>query len=152
MSSPLYQKIQDEVIVALKAKEELKASTLRYLISAIKNRIIELRPLNKELDDSEVISLISKQIKQRKESIVEFEKGGRKDLADKEAAEMKLLEAYLPQQMTEDEIRALVDSAVAESGAKMASDMGKVMAILVPKTKGKADGALVSKLVKEKLS
>ncbi len=152
MSSLLFEKLQSNLIESLKAKEELKASTLRYLISAIKNRIIELRPLNKELDDDEVIALISKQIKQRKESIAEFEKGGRKDLADKEQAELKILEAYLPQQMTEEEVKVLVDSAVAESGAKMASDMGKVMAILVPKTKGKADGALVSRLVKEKLS
>lgn len=152
MSSPLYEKLQKELIESLKAKEELKASTLRYLISAIKNRIIELRPLNKELDDNEVLSIVTKQIKQRKESITEFEKGNRRDLADKEAAEMKLLEGYLPQQLTEAEVVALVEQAITESGAKSAQEMGKVMTLLVPKTKGKADGALVSRLVKEKLS
>lgn len=152
MSSPLYEKLQKELIESLKAKEELKASTLRYLISAIKNRIIELRPLNKELDDNEVLSIVTKQIKQRKESITEFEKGNRRDLADKEAAEMKLLEGYLPQQLAEAEVVALVEQAITESGAKSAQEMGKVMTLLVPKTKGKADGALVSRLVKEKLS
>ncbi len=149
--SVLLDKIQKDLIEAQKQREELKVSTLRFLLSAVKNREIELRPLNKEMNDDEVVAVISRQIKQRKESIVEFEKGNRKDLAEKEQKEIDILVLYLPAQLSEEEVRKLVLEAVSESGAKSASEMGKVMAILMPKVKGKADGALVSKMVKDAL-
>ncbi len=149
--SVLLDKIQKDLIEAQKQREELKVSTLRFLLSAVKNREIELRPLNKEMNDDEVVAVISKQIKQRKESILEFEKGNRKDLAEKEQKEIDILVLYLPAQLGEEEVKKLVLEAVSESGAKSASEMGKVMAILMPKVKGKADGALVSKMVKDAL-
>lgn len=146
----LTQQLQTDLIEAQKAKDALKVSVLRFLLSAVKNREIELRPLNKEMDDNEVIGVISKQVKQRAESIVEFEKGGRKDLVDKETAELAILKSYLPSQLSE-EVLKIVQEAVTQAGAKSPSDMGKVMAILMPKVKGKADGSLVSRLVKEEI-
>lgn len=147
----LTQQLQTDLIEAQKAKDALKVSVLRFLLSAVKNREIELRPLNKEMDDNEVIGVISKQVKQRAESIVEFEKGGRKDLVDKETAELAILKSYLPSQLSEEEVLKIVQEAVTQAGAKSPSDMGKVMAILMPKVKGKADGSLVSRLVKEEI-
>ena len=149
--SDLLLKIQKDLMEAQKKREGAVVSTLRYLLSSVKNREIELRPLNKSLDDNEVISVISKQVKQRKESITEFEEGGRKDLVDKESEELKILESYLPTQLSEEEVSKLVENAIAEVGAKSISDMGKVMGVLMPKVKGKADGTIVSSLVKEKL-
>ncbi len=150
--SVLLDKIQKDLIEAQKQREELKISTLRFLLAAVKNREIELRPLKKELNDDEVVAVISRQIKQREESIVEFEKGNRKDLAEKEQKEIDILVLYLPAQLSEEEVKKLVLEAVSESGAKSASEMGKVMAILMPKVKGKADGSMVSKLVKDALA
>ncbi len=144
--------IQNDLVAAQKNKEELKVSTLRFLLSSVKNREIELRPAGKTLDDEEVLSVISKQIKQRRESIVEFEKGNRPDLVEKETAELKILESYLPEQFAEEEVKKLVEEAINESGAASIADMGKVMALLMPKVKGKADGSLVSRLVKDKLT
>lgn len=147
----LLDKIRKDLIDAQKQREELRVSTLRFLLSAVKNREIELRPLNKEMNDEEVVTVVSKQIKRRKESIVEFEKGNRKDLAVKEQKEIDMLVSYLPSQLSKEEVRKLVLEAVSESGAKSASEMGKVMSILMPKVKGRVDGGLVSRLVREKL-
>lgn len=149
--SSLFEKIQNDVTEAQKAGDAVRVSTLRLLVSACKDRMIELRPSGKELDDAEVISVVSRQIKQRRESIAEYEKGGRGDLASKEQAELEILQAYMPAQMSEEEVVKLVDEAIAQSGAKTPAEMGKVMAILSPKIKGKADGSMVSNLVKQKL-
>ena len=149
--SSLLEKIKTDLTAAQKERDELLVSTLRYFLSAVKDREIELRPQGKEIDDVEVVSLIEKQIKQRKESIAEFEKAQRQDLVEKETKEMGILSAYMPAQMSEEEVQKLVDEAIFQSGAKAQSDMGKVMALLMPQTKGKADGAMVSRMVKEKL-
>jgi len=149
--SSLLEKIKSDLTAAQKERDELLVSTLRYFLSAVKDREIELRPQGKEIDDVEVVSLIEKQIKQRKESIAEFEKAQRQDLVEKETKEMGILSAYMPAQMSEEEVQKLVDEAIFQSGAKAQSDMGKVMALLMPQTKGKADGAMVSRMVKEKL-
>ena len=149
--SSLLEKIKTDLTAAQKERDELLVSTLRYFLSAVKDREIELRPQGKEIDDVEVVSLIEKQIKQRKESIAEFEKAQRQDLVEKETKEMGILSAYMPAQMSEEEVQKLVDEAVSQSGATTQSDMGKVMALLMPQTKGKADGAMVSRMVKEKL-
>ena len=149
--SSLLEKIKTDLTAAQKERDELLVSTLRYFLSAVKDREIELRPQGREIDDVEVVSLIEKQIKQRKESIAEFEKAQRQDLVEKETKEMGILSAYMPAQMSEEEVQKLVDEAIFQSGAKAQSDMGKVMALLMPQTKGKADGAMVSRMVKEKL-
>lgn len=150
--SLLFEKIQGDLMAAQKSGDAVCVSTLRLLLSACKDRMIELRPLGKELDDGEVLGVIGKQVKQRRESIVEYEKGGRGDLVAKEAAELEILLKYLPVQLSEEEVKQLVDEAIMASGAKSITDMGKVMGILSGKIKGKADGGEVSRLVKETLS
>ncbi|MEK7595783.1 MAG: GatB/YqeY domain-containing protein [Patescibacteria group bacterium] len=149
--SPLLEKLKVDLLEAQKKRDGLLVSTLRYLLSFVKNREIELRPLNKELTDDEVVSVIAKQIKQRRESIEEFQKGGRQNLVDKEKSELAILETYLPKQLSDEEIVLVVDEAVSQSGAKSVSDMGKVMGLITPKLKGRADMAKVSNLVKSKL-
>ena len=149
--SKVLDKLHIDLIEAQKAKNELNVSVLRFLLSAVKNREIELRPSGFEMTDEEVVGVIGKQIKQHNESVVEYGKAGRSDLVERETAEMGVLKSYMPEQMGEDEIKGLVDGAIAESGAKEPKDMGKVMAILMPKVKGKADSSMVSEIVKSKL-
>ena len=134
---------------AMRAKDTARLSTVRLLLAAIKQREVDERI---ELDDAAVLGVIDKMIKQRRESIAQFESGARKDLADAEKAEIKVLSAYLPAQMGDAEIALAVSAAIAESGASGAKDMGKVMALLKPRLAGKADMGKVSALVKTKLS
>lgn len=148
----LKQQLRDELKESMIAKDELRKSVLRMLISAITYYEIQKGGAGYEATDEDVLSVIDKQVKQRKDSIEQFEKAGRQELADKEKAEMALLEKYLPEQMGEEEVRELVKQAVEQTGATSPQDMGKVMGALMPKTKGKADGGLVSRLVKEALS
>ena len=133
----------------MRAKDTARLSTVRLLLAAIKQREVDERI---ELDDAAVLGVIDKMIKQRRESIAQFESGARKDLADAEKAEIKVLSAYLPAQMGEAEIAQAVSAAIAESGASGVKDMGKVMALLKPRLAGKADMGKVSALVKTKLS
>ena len=132
----------------MRAKESARLSTIRLLLAAIKQREVDERI---ELDDAAVLGVIEKMLKQRRESIVQFEKASRTDLADAEKAEVQVLSAYLPAQMGDAEIQKEIDSAISASGASGARDMGKVMAILKPKLAGKADMGKVSGLVKAKL-
>ncbi|OGY23169.1 MAG: hypothetical protein A2172_02205 [Candidatus Woykebacteria bacterium RBG_13_40_15] len=148
----MLEKIQKNLIEAQKAKDELKVSTLRLLLGAIKNFAIAKESASYNPSDEEILGVIQKEIKQRKESIESYKAGGRQELADKESKELEILQGYLPEQMGEEEIRKLVDSAVAETSASSMQDMGKVMGVLSPKLKGKADMGLVSGVVKEKLS
>jgi uncharacterized protein len=134
---------------AMRAKDAARLSTVRLILAAIKQREVDER---KDLTDPDVLSVIEKMIKQRRESIVQFEKGGRADLAEKEKAEADLLSAYLPAQMGDAEIQKEIDSAISETGANGAKDMGKVMAALKSRLAGKADMSKVSGLVKSKLS
>jgi uncharacterized protein YqeY len=134
---------------AMRAKDVARLSTVRLLLAAIKQREVDERI---ELDDAAVVGVIEKMIKQRRESIAQFEKGARKDLADAEKAEVQVLSAYLPAQMGAAEIEKLVDSVISETGAASAKDMGKVMAALKPRLAGKADMGKVSALVKTKLA
>lgn len=158
--------IREDLKEAVKNREELKSSVLRLLLAAIFNKEKEKRyKLSKEkpelsgeeleeesqLNDEEVIDVISSEAKKRKESIVEFGKGKRMDLVEKEKKELEILEKYLPEQMSEEEIKKLVKEAIEKTGAKEMKDMGKVMAELMPKVKGKADGSLVSRIVKDLL-
>ena len=162
----LKQKIQQDTKLALKEKREIEVSTLRMLLSAAVNKEKEKRykiskekpdlsgeELEKEsqLVDDEVIEVVSSEVKKRKEAILEFEKGKRQDLVEKERRELEILQKYLPEQLSEEEIRELAKEAIDKIGAKELKEMGKVMAELMPKIKGKADGGLVSKIVKELL-
>lgn len=144
----LASQIELELIDALKSHDETKSSTLKLLKSAIKNKEIAQ---GKELDDIATGEIVASQIKQRRDSIAQYKQGNRQDLALKEQAELDILQSYLPEQLSESEITRLVDEAITKSAATSPSDMGKVMAILMPQVKGKADGSLVSQIVKEKL-
>lgn len=144
----LKTKIDNDLNGALKAKNALKVSTLRLVKSAIKNKEIDARG---ELKEDQLLQILSTMIKQRKESIEQFEKGGRNDLAAKEKEEIAFIEAYLPKQLSEAELAGLVQEAIAAVGAKGPQDMGKVMKALMPRVAGKADGKLLSELVRKKL-
>jgi len=133
----------------MRAKDAARLSALRLLTAAIKQREVDERI---ELDDAAVLAVIEKMIKQRRESIAQFEKGGRTDLADAEKAEVELLSAYLPAQIGESDIQREIDAAVAATGASGAKDMGKVMSALKAKLAGKADMGKVSALVKARLA
>ncbi len=145
----LLEKIREDMKSATKSRDLVALSALRMAVSAIKNRQIEL---GKELDDGEVVKVISSLIKQRKESIELYEKGGREELADKERKEIEVLKAYLPPELTSEELEKLVKDTIAEVGAVSAKEMGKVMKALMPKVAGRADGKVVSDLVRKMLS
>ena len=145
----LKARITEDMKSAMRAKEAARLSAIRLLLSAMKQREVDERI---ELTDADVMGIIEKMIKQRRESIVQYEKGGRADLADAEKFEVGVLSAYLPQQMSESDVAAAVDTALVETGAKAMPDMGKVMAILKPKLASRADMARVSALVKSKLN
>jgi uncharacterized protein YqeY len=134
---------------AMRAKDAARLSTVRLALAAIKQREVDTRT---ELGDAEVVAVIEKMLKQRRESIAQFEQAGRKDLADVEKAELAVLAAYLPQQMGDAELDQAVAAAIGESGASGVKEMGKVMALLKTRLAGKADMGKVSNLVKTKLS
>jgi len=134
---------------AMKAKQVDRLSTIRQLRSAIKNKEIEI---GKELDDDAVISVIGTQVKQRREAAQVYRDNGRPELADKEEAELAVLQEYLPAQLSQDEINVIIAEVIAEVGATSPKDLGKVMPQVLARTKGAAEGKLVSQLVREKLS
>jgi uncharacterized protein YqeY len=142
-------KIEQEMILAAKAKEKIRLSALRMLKSGLHNREIDLK---RELTDTEFLQLLSSMVKQRKDSIEQFERGGRNDLVEKEQAELKVIEEFLPSQLSEQDLDAAIEEAVRESGAQSVRDMGKVMKVLMPKVTGKADGKTVGEKVKAKLN
>lgn len=148
--SELKSKIMDDVKAAMKNKEADRLSAIRFLQSAIKNKEIDLRP--KEITDEDIMSVIKKSAKQRKDSIEQYEKAGRQDLVDKEKFELSVIEQYLPEQMSEEQVSGIVDEVVAALGASTMKDMGAVMKEVQAKTAGAADGKMVSQLVKAKLS
>lgn len=146
------QQLKDQLKESMLAKDELRTSVLRFVLSGITYYEINKGGAGYEATDEDVMAVIQKEVKQRRDSIEQFENAGRQDLADKEKAELNILQTYLPAQMGEEEVRKLVEEAVATTGATTQQDMGKVMGALMPKVKGKADGGLVSRLVKEALS
>lgn len=153
----LKQNIQNDVTSAMKSGDSLVVGTLRMFLAAVTSKEKEKKFKEKlkgeaVLTDEEVISVLSSEIKKRKDAIVLYEKGNRPELADKEKKEIEILKKYLPEQLSEEEIKKLVEESVAKVGAKEMKDMGKVMADLNPKIKGKADGGQVSKIIKEILS
>lgn len=163
-TNSLKVRISQDLITAVKGKDKVRSLVLRSLNSAIKNtEIIKRAKLSKSgeavdlekasiLSDEEVVGVISSQVKQRKDSISEFEKANRTDLVEKEKEEMAVLAIYLPEQMSEAEVRKIVSDAISKTGASSVKEMGRVMAFIMPQVKGKADGTMVSGIVKELLS
>ncbi len=144
----LRSRIEADTIAALKTGAKDKVSTLRMLSAAMKNKQIDKR---RPLTEEEVVETVRSLIKQRKDSVEQFAKGNRQDLVDKETAEIAVLEVYLPQQLTREELESMVRDVVAQAGAQGAKDMGKVMKALIPLVGGRADGKLLSELVKNAL-
>ena len=142
-------RISDDMKSAMKAKETERLAAIRLLMAAIKQKEVDERI---ELDDAAIVVVIDKMLKQRRDSITQYEAAQRQDLADKEKAEMTVLMAYMPQQLSEAEIDELVVKAVVDSGAASMQDMGKVMGLLRPQLAGRADMALVSTRIKARLS
>ena len=145
----LKSKISDDMKTAMRAKDAPRLSAIRLLLAATKQKEVDERI---ELADTDIIAIIDKMIKQRRDSIAQFEKGGRQDLADTEKFEIGVLQTYMPQALSETEIEAEISAALQASGAKAMADMGKVMALLKPRLAGKADMGRVSALIKSRLS
>jgi len=144
----LRAQISEDMKAAMRAKETSRLSAIRLLLAAIKQREVDER---KELDDIEIVGVVEKMIKQRRESISQYEKASRADLVEVEQFELEVLQAYMPQQLSDAEIDAAVAAALAASGAQGMRDMGKVMAILKPQLAGRADMSAVSTMVKARL-
>ncbi|WP_028549223.1 GatB/YqeY domain-containing protein [Paenibacillus sp. UNC451MF] len=145
----LSEKLNEDMKLAMKSQAKFKLTVIRMVRAAIKNIEIDQR---KTLDDQEVLDVLSREIKQRKDSLQEFEKAGRDDLAETVKAEIEILMEYLPQQLTEEEVKAIVQQTIQEVGASSKADMGKVMGALMPKVKGRADGKVVNQAVQQLLS
>ncbi|MFC1617815.1 GatB/YqeY domain-containing protein [Patescibacteria group bacterium] len=145
----LAQKLDEDFLTARKNKDEEAVKVLTMVKAAMRNKEIEQK---KELSDDDVQSILNKEIKQRKDAIGQYTKGGREELAKAEESEVKFLEKYLPEQMAEEEVTKIVTSAIEETGAKSMADIGKVMGKVMPQVKGQADGAVIQKIVRLKLS
>lgn len=144
----LKQRLIEDLKAGLRSGDKLKVSVIRLLTAVIKNREVEKRG---PLTDAEVIQAISSSCKQRQEAIEQFRQGGRQDLVDKESAELGILQSYLPSPLTPEELQTLVREAIQEVQAASPKEMGKVMAVLMPRVTGRADGKVVSTLVREAL-
>lgn len=147
----LKHKIQEDLKNSMLNREELKTSVLRMLKSALSYFEINKGGAGYEATDDDVLTVIEKEAKQRRDSIEQYTAGGRQDLAAKESKELEVLLKYLPEQMSEDQITKIIDDVMLNSGFSNMQDMGKIMGLLMPRIKGKADGMLVSKLVKKRL-
>ncbi|MFQ2007654.1 GatB/YqeY domain-containing protein [Aeromonas veronii] len=145
----LKDQLKDQQKLAMLAKDKARLGAIRLLMAEIKQREVDTRI---ELNDEDILAVVTKMVKQRRDSISQFEAAGRQDLADKESAEIVVLQEFLPQQLTADEIAALIEQAITESGAAVMADMGKVMAVLKPIIQGRADVGAVSAQVKTRLA
>ncbi|NNU89214.1 GatB/YqeY domain-containing protein [Anoxybacillus sp. CHMUD] len=145
----LLERLNNDMKQAMKNKEKDKLSVIRMVKSALQNEAIKL---GKTLTEDEELTVLSRELKQRKDSLQEFEKAGRTDLVDKVKEEITVLELYMPKQLSEEELVQIVKETIAEVGASSKADIGRVMGAIMPKVKGKADGSLVNKLVQQHLS
>lgn len=145
----LKDQLKDQQKLAMLAKDKQRLGAIRLLMAEIKQREVDTRV---ELTDEDILAVVTKMVKQRRDAISHFEAAGRQDLADKESAEIVVLQEFLPQQLTADEISALIEQAIAQSGAAVMADMGKVMAVLKPNIQGRADIGAVSAQVKTRLA
>jgi uncharacterized protein YqeY len=148
LAMSLGERLNEDMKQAMKSQDKFKLSVIRMVRSSIKNQEIDLK---RTLDDNEVLDILSREIKQRKDSLQEFEKAGRNDLVEGLQAELAILAEYQPQQLTEEEVKAIVQETIEQVGASSKADMGKVMTALMPKVKGRADGKTVNQLVQQLL-
>ena len=145
----LKEKLLSNMKEAMKSKDSVKLGTVRSVISAVKNQEIDLK---KELSEEEILTIISREVKKRKEAAVLYEKGNRPELKDKEIQEMKILQTYLPEQVSEKDLRRRIQEVIDETGAEGIKDFGKIMKTLVPEFKAKADNSLIKELANEYLN
>lgn len=145
----LLDRLNEDIKQAMKSKEKDRLSVIRMVKSSLKYEEIKL---GQELTEEQELTVLSREMKQRKDSLLEFEKAGREDLVDKVKDEVKVLEVYLPEQLSEEELTAIIKQAIADVGATSKADMGKVMGKVIPNVKGKADGSFVNKLVSQLLA
>ena len=145
----LKEKLLSNMKEDMKSKDSVKLGTVRGVISAVKNQEIDLK---KELSEEEILTIVSREVKKRKEAAVLYEKGNRPELKDKEIQEMKILQTYLPEQVSEKDLRRRIQEVIAETGAEGMKDFGKIMKTLVPEFKGKADNSLIKELANEYLN
>ena len=141
---PLKEKLMDDLKEAMKSKEKVRKNVVTMVRAAVKQKEVDNRV---ELSDDDVLDIIAKQIKQKKDSITDFEKGNRQDLIDLTNEEIKILLEYLPPQLSDEELESIVKEAIEATGAQTKKDLGKVMALIMPKTKGKADGKHINEIV-----
>jgi uncharacterized protein len=141
--------LNSDIKQAMKNKEKDKLSVIRMVKSSIQNEAIKT---GNELSEDEELTVLSREVKQRKDSLHEFDKAGRQDLVEKIRTELQYVELYMPKQLSEEEVSEIVKQAISETGASSKAEMGKVMAVIMPKVKGKAEGSLVNKLVQQHLS
>ncbi|OYD07663.1 GatB/YqeY domain-containing protein [Paludifilum halophilum] len=144
----LMERLNSDMKTAMKNKDKTKLSVIRMVRSSLKNEEIKL---NRPLTEEDALNVISRELKQQKDSLNEFEQADRKDLAEKARADIAVLQEYLPEPLTEEEVRGIVREAIQESGATSKADMGQVMKIVIPRVKGRADGKMVNRLVQEAL-
>ena len=145
----LKERLLTDMKEALRAKDSLRLNTIRSVISAIKNQEIDLR---KDIEEEDILTLVTREVKKRKEASALFKEGGRTDLMEKEDQERVVLQAYLPEQVSEEELRKRIQEVIAETGVEGMKDFGKIMKVLVPEFKGKADNALIKDLAGEFLN
>ena len=145
----LKEKLLSDMKEAMKSKDSLKLGTIRSVIAAVKNQEIDLR---KDLEEEDVLTIVSREVKKRKEAASLYKKGKRPELEDKEIQEMKILQTYLPEQISEEDLRQRIQEVIEETGAEGMKDFGKIMKTLVPEFKGKADNALIKELASEFLN
>ncbi|MEH7391722.1 MULTISPECIES: GatB/YqeY domain-containing protein [unclassified Bacillus (in: firmicutes)] len=145
----LLERLNEDMKQAMRNKEKDKLTVIRMIKASLQNEAIKH---GQDLSEDQELTVLSREVKQRKDSLHEFEKAGREDLVEKIHTELQYVELYMPKQLSEDEVSKIVQETVAEIGAKSKAEMGKVMAAIMPKVKGKADGALVNKLVQQHLS
>jgi uncharacterized protein YqeY len=145
----LLERLNEDMKQAMRNKEKEKLTVIRMIKASLQNEAIKL---GEELNEEQELTVLSREVKQRKDSLHEFEKAGREDLVEKIRTELQYVELYMPKQLSEEEVSKIVADTVAETGASSKADMGKVMAAIMPKVKGKADGSLVNKLVQQHLS
>jgi uncharacterized protein YqeY len=146
--STIKERLKADMITAMKSKETERLTAIRFIQAAVKKQEVDTR---KELDDAALVAILMNQAKQRKDSIDQFRKGGREDLAAKEEAELKILQSYLPEQMSAEDLEKEVTAAIQETGAKTMREMGVVVKAVMAKVAGRAEGSAVSALVKQKL-
>ena len=145
----LLERLNSDIKQAMKNKEKDKLSVIRMIKASIQNEALKT---GKEVSEEEELTVLSREVKQRKDSLHEFDKAGRQDLVEKIRTELQYVELYMPKQLSEEEVSEIVKQAISETGALSKAEMGKVMSLVMPKVKGKADGSLVNKLVQQHLS